>query len=70
VGIVEVCLRAGVACFCEWTAVVTVADFYLETRKNLEDHIRVRISCFSSEVLVQKYFSGRVIFVFCKCSLA
>lgn len=68
--IYEVYLRAGVACFCGWTAVVTVADFYLETRKNLEDHIRVRRSYFSSEVLVQKHFSERVIFVFCKCSLA
>lgn len=70
VDICEVCLRAGVACFCGWTAAVTVADFYLETRKNLEDHIRVRRSCFPSEVLVQKCFPGRVIFVLCKCSLA
>lgn len=54
VDICEVCLRAGVVCFCGWTAAVTVADFYLETRKNLEDHIRVRRSCFPSEVLVQK----------------
>ena len=41
VDICEVCLRAGVVCFCRWTAAVSVADFYLETRKNLEDHIRV-----------------------------